>query len=67
MSVQIDSVPRPQNDISGLTVTTGVAAIGGGVAVRVIIDDAVITSEVDALLALKAIENEISRRSWPIA
>lgn len=66
MAVQIDSAPRPQNDISGLTVTTGVAAIGGGVGVRVIIDDAVIISEVDALLALKSIENEISRRNWPV-
>lgn len=66
MSVQIDSVPRPQNDVTGLTVTTGVAAIGGGIAVRVIIDDAVITSETDALLALESIKNEISRRNWPI-
>lgn len=67
MAFQIDSVPRPQNDISGLTVTLGAGNPGGGIGVRVIVDDTVITSEVDALLALKAIENEISRRSWPVA
>jgi hypothetical protein len=67
MAFQIDSVPRPQNDISGLTVTLGVGDPGGGVGVRVIVDDTVITSEVDALLALKSIENEIIRRTWPVS
>lgn len=67
MAVQIDSVPRPQNDITGLTVTLGAGNPGGGIGVRVLIDDTVITSEVDALLALTAISNEISRRNWPIS
>lgn len=66
MAFQVDSVPRPQNDISGLAVTLGVGNPGGGIGVRVIIDDTIITSEVDALLALEAIENEISRRNWPV-
>lgn len=67
MAVQIDSVPRPQNDISGLTVTLGAGNPGGGIGVRVLIDDTIVTSEQDALLALKAIENEISRRNWPVS
>ncbi len=67
MAVQIDSVPRPQNDISGLTVTTGAGNPGSGIGVRVLIDDTVVTSETDALLALESIKNEISRRNWPIS
>lgn len=66
MAFQIDSVPRPQNDVSGLTVTLGAGNPGGGIGVRVIIDDTVVTSEVDALLALESAKNEISRRNWPI-
>ena len=66
MAVQIDSVPRPQNDSTGVTVTTGVANPGGGIGVRVIIDDTVITSEQDAELALLSITNELRKRNWPV-
>lgn len=67
MAVQFDSVPRPQNDSSGITVTLAVANPGGGVGMRLIIDDTVITSEQDAWLALRAINNEIRRRTWPVS
>ena len=66
MAVQFDSVPRPQNDNSGLTVTTGFANPGGGIGLRVVIDDTVITSEQDAELALLAITNELRKRNWPV-
>lgn len=66
MAVQFDSVPRPQNDNSGLTVTTGAANPGGGIGLRVVIDDTVITSEQDAELALLAITNELRKRNWPV-
>lgn len=66
MGVQIDSVPRPQNDISGLSVTLGAGNPGSGVGVQVIIDDLVITSEADAFLAIESIKNEVGRRNWPI-
>lgn len=66
MAVQIDSVPRPQNDSTGVTVTTGVGNPGGGIGMRVIIDDTIITSEMDAWLALRAINNEIRKRTWPV-
>lgn len=67
MAVQFDSVPRPQNDNSGITVTLGVANPGSGIGMRLIIDDTVITSEQDAWLALRAISNEIRRRPWPVS
>ena len=67
MAVQFDSVPRPQNDNSGLTVTTGVGNPGGGIGLRVIIDDTVITSEQDAELALLAVTNELRKRTWPVS
>lgn len=67
MAVQFDSVPRPQNDNSGITVTLGVANPGSGIGMRLIIDDTVITSEQDAWLALRAINNEIRRRTWPVS
>lgn len=67
MAVQFDSVPRPQNDNSGITVTLAVANPGGGVGMRLIIDDTIITSEQDAWLALRAINNEIRRRTWPVS
>jgi len=67
VAVQFDSVPRPQNDNSGITVTLGVANPGSGIGMRLIIDDTVITSEQDAWLALRAISNEIRRRPWPVS
>lgn len=66
MAVQIDSVPRPQNDISGITFTTGVGNPGGGIGVRVIIDDTIVLSEQDAWLALEAIRLQLTRRTWPV-
>lgn len=67
MAVQFDSVPRPQNDSSGITVTLGVANPGSGIGMRVIIDDTVIASEQDAELALLAITRELRKRTWPVS
>lgn len=66
MAVQIDSVTRPRNDSTGVTVTTGVGNPGGGIGLRVIIDGTIITSEMDAWLALRAVNNEIRKRDWPV-
>lgn len=67
MSVQFDGVPPVGPDGTNVTLTTGVAAIGGGVGVRIIIDDAVVTSELQAHLIITALEDAISRNTWPVA
>lgn len=65
MSVQYDATPRAVLDGSNVARTLGVASLGGTIGVRVIIDDAVVTSEQDALLALKSVETLIKATTWP--
>lgn len=65
MSVQYDSTPRAVVDGSNVVRTLGVASLGGTIGVRVIIDDTVLTSEQDALLALKSVETLIKATTWP--
>ncbi len=67
MAVQFDNIGRPVTDAKSVTTTLGVANPGGGVGIRVIIDDSVLTSEMDAWLALRAINNEIRKRTWPVS
>jgi len=66
MAVQFDNIGRPVTDAASVATTLGVANPGGGIGVRVIIDDTVVTSEMDTWLALRAINNEIRKRNWPV-
>lgn len=66
MSVQFDSVPRSVADQANITVTTGVAAIGGGIGVRVIIDGAVLTSREQAYQALSMTMDLLLEKTWPV-
>lgn len=66
MSVQLDSTGRPVADASNITVTLGTAGLGGTIGVRVTIDDAVITSKVEALLALESVEIALRKQTWPL-
>lgn len=67
MSVHYDVTPRPGNDATDVAVSTGEASLGGTLGIRVIVDDAVLTSKEDVLLALESAENEIIRQTWPAA
>lgn len=64
MSVQFDSTGRALADAANVTVTLGTAALGGPGA-RVTIDDAVLTSKADALLALESIMVAMRKQTWP--
>lgn len=66
MAVQFDNIGRPVTDAASVATTLDVANPGGGIGVRVIIDDTVVTSEMDTWLALRAINNEIRKRNWPV-
>jgi len=67
MSVQYDSTPRAVEDGSNIATTLGVASLGGTIGVRVIVDDAVLTSKEQALMALGTITEAIIKRTWPAA
>lgn len=67
MSVQLDSAGRPVADASNITTTLGTAGLGGTIGVRVTIDDAVITSKVEALLALESVELAVRKQTWPLS
>jgi hypothetical protein len=68
MSVQIDQVPRAVNDGTGMTFTLGAGNPGGGIGVRVLIDDTIVLSAADAALILEAIQERImSTKTWPVS
>lgn len=67
MSVQYDSTPRAVEDGSNIATTLGVASLGGTIGVRVIVDDAVLTSKEQAVAALETITEAIIKRTWPAA
>lgn len=67
MSVQYDATARTGGDNTGLVTTLGAASLGGTIGVRVIIDDAVLTSEVDARLAIMSILNLLGTQTWPVS
>lgn len=64
MAKQLDVAPGGDK-ISVVKSTVG--AIGGGIGIRIIIDDAVITSRMAARLAVEAIEQRIREDTWPLA
>lgn len=67
MSVQYDSTPRAVADASDVAMTTGVASLGGTIGVRVIVDDALLTTREQALLALESVAAAITKETWPAA
>ena len=67
MSVQLDSTPRAVDDASNVVVTLGAASLGGTLGVRIIIDDAVLTSREQAYLAITSIADLLSEKTWPVS
>lgn len=67
MSVQYDSTPRAVEDGSNIATTLGVASLGGTIGVRVIVDDAVLTSKEQAVAALETVTEAIIKQVWPAA
>jgi len=63
MSVQYDATPRTGNDNTGVVLST--AAALGSVAVRVAIDDTVVTSKGEALRTLLSVRNLVQKGDWP--
>lgn len=67
MAVQFDSTPRAVADDSNVAVTLGAGNPGGGVGVRVLVDDTVIVSKEAALRHLQTVMEVITKRTWPVA
>lgn len=65
MSVQYDSTPRAVEDGSNIATTLGAASLGGTIGVRIIVDDAVLTSKEQAIMALEQIGELIVKQTWP--
>lgn len=65
MSVQYDSTPRAVADAGDVAVTLGTASLGGTIGVRVTVDDAVLTTREQALLALESVRQKIAEQTWP--
>jgi hypothetical protein len=67
VAVQYDAVPRVGNDNTNITRTLGVGAPGGGIGVRIIVDDAVLTSKSDVLQQVTSLMETIIEGQWPAA
>lgn len=67
MSVQYDSTPRAVEDGANIATVLGAASLGGTIGVRIIVDDAVLTSKEQALMALEQIGKAIIKQTWPAA
>lgn len=67
MSVQYDSTPRAVEDGSNIATTLGAASLGGTIGVRVVVDDAVLTSKEQAVAAIETIVEAIIKQTWPAA
>lgn len=67
MAIQFDSTPRAVDDATNVVVTLGVASLGGTIGVRVIIDDAVLTTREQAFLALNSIADLLNEKTWPVS
>lgn len=65
MSVQYDATPRSVADGSNIATTLGAASLGGTIGVRVIVDDAVLTTKEQALMALEIVCDRITKQTWP--
>ena len=67
MSVQLDCTPRTVADMSNIAITLGVASLGGTIGVRVIVDDAVLTTKEQASMAVDAAIALLSQQTWPVS
>lgn len=67
MSVQFDSSGRAVADKSNVAVTLGVASLGGTIGARIIVDDAVVTTREQAVLALASISDMLMSKTWPVS
>ena len=65
MSVQYDVTPRAVADGSNITTTLGAASLGGTIGVRVTVDDAVLTTKEQAIMALEIAFDRIVKQTWP--
>jgi hypothetical protein len=67
MSVQFDSTAPALDDATNVVVTLGVASLGGTIGVRVIIDDAIITSRTQAKLLIDGMSGLLIEKTWPVS
>ena len=67
MSVYFDSTPRAVDDATNVVVQLAQASLGGTLGVRIIIDDAVLTSREQAYLAITSIADLLSEKTWPVS
>ena len=65
MAIQYDAVPRVGNDNTNITRTLAVANSGGGIGVRLILDDTVLTSKEQVLLAITSLYETLIKNTWP--
>ncbi len=65
MAIQYNAVPRVGNDNTGITIVTGAGAPGGGIGVRITIDDTVLTSKADVLKAITSLMETVIENTWP--
>lgn len=65
MAIQYDAVPRVGNDNTNITRTLAVGNPGGGIGVRLIIDDAVLTAKADVLQQLTSLMETVIENTWP--
>ena len=65
MAIQYDAVPRVGNDNTNITRTLAVGNPGGGIGVRLIIDDAVLTSKADVLQQITSLMETVIENTWP--
>lgn len=65
MAIQYDAVPRVGNDNTNITRTLERDDPGGGIGVRLIIDDTVLTSKEQVLLAVTSLVETVIENTWP--
>lgn len=67
MPATYDVTARPVGDTSTVTVNPSASAVGGGVGVRILIDESVFNTREQVVIALEAVTREILRRPWPVS
>lgn len=65
MAIQYDAVPRVGNDNTNITRTLARDDPGDGIGVRLIIDDTVLTSKEQVLLAVTSLVETVIENTWP--
>lgn len=67
MAVQYNATMRVGNGNTGVNVVLGAGAPGGGIGVRVTVDDATLTSKEQVIICIESIVQAIIAQSWPAA